>query len=158
MRVAQIGTKAAGPTGLGSQRFLRILQNPWGSAGRFCKTLHIVKSFLKKGSAEPQKFCRSLGFKPSFSGPANSSPTNFNPRLVLHSRLNHTLKIGIAVCPVQTQIFAKNRRSSQIHPFSWKFKHLEGAENRRFSQKSEDFSQKTARNRRLGSVTLGPSP
>ena len=34
----------------------------------------LVKSQLKKGSAEPQKFCRTLEAKPSFSGPANSSP------------------------------------------------------------------------------------
>ena len=31
----------------------------------------------------------------------------------------------------KTQIFAENRRFSQIHPFSWKFKHLEGAGFRR---------------------------
>ena len=30
----------------------------------------------------------------------------------------------------KTQIFAGNRRFLQIHPFSWKFKHLEGAGNR----------------------------
>ena len=41
----------------------------WGSAGR----LHIVKSLLKKGSAEPQRFCRTLGAKPSLSGPADFS-------------------------------------------------------------------------------------
>ena len=44
------------------------------------------------------------------------------------------------------QIFAENGRFSQIHPFSWKFKHLEGAGNCRkpcrFSQKSEDFRRK----------------
>ena len=51
----------------------------------------------------------------------------------------------------RTQIFAENRRFSQIRPFSWKLQHVEGAGNRR-------FSQKTAGNRRLGSVTLGPSP
>ena len=43
--------------------------------------------------------------------------------------------------------FCRNRRYSQVHPFSWNFKHLEGR-----------FSQKTAGNRRLGSVILGPSP
>ena len=51
----------------------------------------------------------------------------------------------------KTQIFAENRRFLQIHPFSWKFQHLDGAGNRR-------FSQETAVNCRLGSVTLGPSP
>ena len=51
----------------------------------------------------------------------------------------------------KTQIFAENRRYLQIHPFFWKFQHLEDAENRR-------FSQKTAGNRSLGSVTSGPSP
>ena len=59
------------------------------------------------------------------------------------------------------QNFAENRRISQIHPFSWKFKHLEGAGNRRKPQifaGNRRFSQKTAGNRRLGSVTLGPSP
>ena len=59
------------------------------------------------------------------------------------------------------QIFAENRRFSQIHPFSWKFQHLEGAGNRRKPQifaENRRFSQKTAGNRRLGSVTLGPSP
>ena len=34
----------------------------------------------------------------------------------------------------KTQIFAENRRFSQIHPFSWKFKHLKGAGNRRKPQ------------------------
>ena len=34
----------------------------------------------------------------------------------------------------KTQIFAENRRFSQIRPFSWKFKHLEGAGNRRKPQ------------------------
>ena len=37
------------------------------------------------------------------------------------------------------------RRKPQIFadsPFSWKFQHLEGAENRRFSQKTEDFRRK----------------
>ena len=48
----------------------------------------------------------------------------------------------------KTQIFAENLRFSQIHPFSWKFEHLEGAGNRR------RFSQKTAGTFRLG----GPSP
>ena len=61
----------------------------------------------------------------------------------------------------KTQIFAENRRFSQIHPFSWKFQHLEGAGNRRKPQifaENRRFSQKTAGNRRLGSVTLGASP
>ena len=61
----------------------------------------------------------------------------------------------------KTQIFAENRRFSQIRPFSWKFKHLEGAGNRRKSQifvEHRRFSQKTTGSRRLGSVTLGPSP
>ena len=31
----------------------------------------------------------------------------------------------------QNADFAENRRFSQIHPFSWKFKRLEGAGNRR---------------------------
>ena len=31
----------------------------------------------------------------------------------------------------KTQIFAENRRFLQIHPFSWKFKHLESADIRR---------------------------
>ena len=52
----------------------------------------------------------------------------------------------------------KNRRISQIQPFSWKFQHLEGAGNRRFSAENRRFSQQNAGNRRLGSVTLGPSP
>ena len=39
----------------------------------------------------------------------------------------------------KTQIFAENRRFSQIRPFSCKFQHLEGAGNRRFSQETEDF-------------------
>ena len=49
------GRKKAGPqkTGQGSQRFPRILRNFWGSAGRFCRKFHIVKSLLKRGSAEP---------------------------------------------------------------------------------------------------------
>ena len=32
-----------------------------------------LKSLLKKGSAEPQRFYRIVGAKPSFSGPASSS-------------------------------------------------------------------------------------
>ena len=47
----------------------RILQNLWGSAGRF----HIGTSLLKKSSAEP------LGAKPSFPDPANSSPNDWRP-------------------------------------------------------------------------------
>ena len=61
----------------------------------------------------------------------------------------------------KTQIFAENRRFSQIHPLSWKFQHVEGAGNRRKPQifaENLRFSQKTAGNCRLGSVTLGPSP
>ena len=45
-----------------------------GSAGRFCRMFHIATSLFKKGSAEPQKFCRTFPAKASFSGPANSSP------------------------------------------------------------------------------------
>ena len=51
--------------GPGSQRFRTF----WGSAGRFCRTFHIAKSLLKEGAAEPQRFCRTLGAKPSFSRP-----------------------------------------------------------------------------------------
>ena len=61
----------------------------------------------------------------------------------------------------KTQTFAENRRFSQIHPFSWKFQHLEGAGNRRKPQifaGNRRFSQKTGGNRRLGSVILGASP
>ena len=42
----------------------------------------------------------------------------------------------------KTQIFAKNRRFSQIYPFSCKFQHLEAAGNHRFSQETEDFRRK----------------
>ena len=58
----------------------------------------------------------------------------------------------------QNTDFAENRRFSQIQ---WKYKHLEGAGNRRKPQifaENSRFSQKTAGNRSLGSVTLGPSP
>ena len=61
----------------------------------------------------------------------------------------------------KTQIFAENHRFSQVHPFSWKFKHLEGTGNCRKPQifaGNRRSSQKTAGNRRLGSVTLGASP
>ena len=61
----------------------------------------------------------------------------------------------------KTQIFAENRRSSQIRPFSWKFQHLEGAENRRkpqISQETEDFRREPQETqigfRHLRSVTL----
>ena len=63
--------------------------------------------------------------------------------------------------PPKTQIFAENRWFSQIRPFSWKYQHLEGAGNRRkplIFAENRRFSQKTAGNRRLGSVTLGASP
>ena len=40
----------------------------------------------------------------------------------------------------KTQLFAANRRLSQIHPFCWKFKNLEGAENHRPSQKTEHLN------------------
>ena len=77
------GRKESRPqkTGPGSQRFLRILWNLWGSAGSFCRTFHIVKNMLKKGSAEPQRFCRTLGVKPQLFKPCNlqaasSSPTS----------------------------------------------------------------------------------
>ena len=42
----------------------------------------------------------------------------------------------------KAQIFAGNRRFLQIHPFSWKFKHLEGAGSRGIWQKTEDFHRK----------------
>ena len=41
----------------------KVLRNAWHS-----------KNVLKKGSAEPQMFCRTLGVKPSFSGLQSSSP------------------------------------------------------------------------------------
>ena len=47
----------------------------------------------------------------------------------------------------KTRIFAENRRFSQIHPFSWKFQHSEGAGNRRKPQifaGNRRFSQETA--------------
>ena len=44
---------------------------------------HSEKACLKKGSAEPQRFCRTLGAKPSSSGPARSSP-NIRHRFVSH--------------------------------------------------------------------------
>ena len=61
----------------------------------------------------------------------------------------------------RTPILAENRRFSQIQPFSWKLKHLEGAGNHRKLQiftENRRFLQKTAGDRKLGSVTLGPSP
>ena len=42
----------------------RILRNLWGSAGR------LVESLLKNPHTEHQRFCRTLGAKPSFSDPA----------------------------------------------------------------------------------------
>ena len=55
----------------------------------------------------------------------------------------------------KTQIFAENRRFSQIHPFSWKLKHLEGAGNRR---KPQMFAEKRRKPliglRHLRSVTF----
>ena len=54
----------------------------------------------------------------------------------------------------KTQTFAENRRFSQIHPFSWKFKHLEGAGNRRkpqiFARKPKIFAE----NRRKPQIGL----
>ena len=47
----------------------------------------------------------------------------------------------------KTQIFAENRWFSQVHPFSWKFKHLEGAG---FSQKTADFRRKTRKQAEYG--------
>ena len=55
---------------------------------------------------------------------------------------------GTKVIESPKRRFSQKTADLQIHPFSWKFKRLEGA----------GFSQKTARNRRLGSVTLGASP
>ena len=60
-------------TGLGSQRFPRILRNLWGSAGRFCRMFHIAESLLKKGSAEPKGSAELWEPRPSFSSPAKSS-------------------------------------------------------------------------------------
>ena len=74
----------AGPqkTGPGFHPLLRILRNLCGSAGRFCERFHIVKSLFKKSSAEPQRFCRTLGAKPSLSDPANSFPKVYPLRFV----------------------------------------------------------------------------
>ena len=57
----------------------------------------------------------------------------------------------------QNTDFRRNRRLLPIPPFSWKLKSLEGAGNRRKTQifaANRRFSQKTAGNRCLGSVTL----
>ena len=51
-----------------------VLQSLWGSAGRFCGRCHTVKSLLKRSSAEPHSFFRTLGAQPSFSDFANSPP------------------------------------------------------------------------------------
>ena len=53
----------------------RVLQNLWGSAGGFSVTFCIVDNLPKNPHTEPQRFCRTLGAKPGFSYPANSSPT-----------------------------------------------------------------------------------
>ena len=52
----------------------RILRNLWSSAGRFCGRVCVVETLSKSPHTKPQRFCRTLGAKPSFSGPANSSP------------------------------------------------------------------------------------
>ena len=52
------------------------------------------------------------------------------------------------------QIFAENRRFSQIHPFSWKFQHLEGAGNRRKPQIFAGNRRFFAENRRKPQIGL----
>ena len=61
----------------------------------------------------------------------------------------------------KTQIFAENRRFSQTPPLFLEIPALEGAGNCRKTHifaENRRFLQKTIGNRRLGSVTLGPSP
>ena len=61
-------------TGQGSNPS-RILQNLWGSAGKFCEIFCIVENLLKNPRAElPLKALQNFGAQPSFSDPANSSP------------------------------------------------------------------------------------
>ena len=55
-----------------------------GREAEFCGTFGVLQGFLLKGCivenllknshTEPQRFCRTAGAKPSFSGPATSSP------------------------------------------------------------------------------------
>ena len=68
--------KKAGPrkTGPGSQRFPRILRNLWGSGGRFRRTFHLAKSFLKRGSVAPKGSAEIWVPSPAFHDWANSSP------------------------------------------------------------------------------------
>ena len=47
----------------------------------------------------------------------------------------------------KTQIFAENRRFSQIHPFSWKFKQFRGAG---FLQKTEEIFAENRRKPQIG--------
>ena len=54
----------------------------------------------------------------------------------------------------KTQIFAENHRFSQIHPFSWKFQHLEGAGNRRKPQIFAGFPKIFAENCRKPQIGL----
>ena len=59
------------PSGRGSPEFCGVFGV---LPARLCRTFQIVISLLKKCSAEPQRFCRTLGAKPNSSGAANSSP------------------------------------------------------------------------------------
>ena len=99
-------------------------------------------------------------------GGRQSTRSNACTDLMLSADLLHSIRAcasgdGTKVTErIQNADFrAENRRFSQIHPWNpgnssiWRAQ--ETAENRRFSQETEDFR---AENRRLGSVTLGASP
>ena len=89
--------------GLGSQRFSRILRKPF----RFCRKVLRNVSHSKK--PVEQRFCRTLGAKPSFSGRANSSP-NFFERLARTSASFPEAENGVS-CPLpKTGGFDENRR------------------------------------------------
>ena len=69
---------------------------------------------------------------------------NFQSRLKIQSRraiLNFFNLWALRGTELRWQKEHPKRRFSQIHPFSWKSQHVEGAGNRRFSQETEGFSQ-----------------
>ena len=107
-----------------------LQENPWTSAEKAIFTKFQAPKFENSEPAKhtiphPQPFHTPIRL-PRTRFAVQTSKTEGHTHRALGKR-KHTL------------IFAENRRFSQIRPFFWRFKHMEGAG---FSQKTDDFRRK----------------
>ena len=90
-----------GPQKMGprSQSFPRILWNLWGSAGRFCRTFHRVKSLSKKVPRKQKGSAELWEPGPSFSGPPNSSAKGVRPIPWCQGQLGRSSAVTFCLWP-----------------------------------------------------------